>query len=169
MDITRRCDYACRILRAAYRNGDSFISITDVAEDEDIPYAFARSIQHDLATVGFIETARGSHGGLKLHIDPAEITVYDVLQTVQGNINVAPCTSDHTYCDKSDGCVYHRVWQASDKLLSGFYKSITLADLFSEGGDHPSVKGVLQAEDPLAFAEGTASKAAVEEKSGVDA
>lgn len=38
MDITRRCDYACRILRSAYECGDSYISIADVAEKEDVPY-----------------------------------------------------------------------------------------------------------------------------------
>ena len=46
MDVTRRCDYACRILRAAYKSGDSYVSVSDIAEQEDIPYAFARSIQH---------------------------------------------------------------------------------------------------------------------------
>ena len=44
MDVTRRCDYACRILRAAYKSGDSYVSVSDIAEQEDIPYAFARSI-----------------------------------------------------------------------------------------------------------------------------
>lgn len=43
MDITRRCDYACRILRAAYRNGDERMSVAELAEREGIPYAFARS------------------------------------------------------------------------------------------------------------------------------
>ena len=44
MDITRRCDYACRILRAAYRNGDERMSVAELAEREGIPYAFARSM-----------------------------------------------------------------------------------------------------------------------------
>ena len=54
MDVTRRCDYACRILRAAYKSGDSYVSVSDIAEQEDIPYAFARSIQHDLVKGGLI-------------------------------------------------------------------------------------------------------------------
>ena len=37
MDITRRCDYACRILRAAYRNGEGYVSVSDIAEEEGIP------------------------------------------------------------------------------------------------------------------------------------
>ena len=52
MDITRRCDYACRILRAAYQERRRYVSVSDIAEDEDIPYAFARSIQHDLVKGG---------------------------------------------------------------------------------------------------------------------
>ena len=42
MSITRRCDYACRIIRAAYRSGDTYISIAEVAEQESIPYSFAQ-------------------------------------------------------------------------------------------------------------------------------
>ena len=37
MSITRRCDYACRIIRAAYRSGDTYISIAEVAEQEGRP------------------------------------------------------------------------------------------------------------------------------------
>ena len=59
MDVTRRCDYACRILRAAYRNGEAYMSVSDIAEQEGIPYAFARSIQHDLVKSGLIRTVRG--------------------------------------------------------------------------------------------------------------
>ena len=67
MDITRRCDYACRILRAAYKSGDAYVSVSDIADEEDIPYAFARSIQHDLVKGGLIKTVRGAHGGLALN------------------------------------------------------------------------------------------------------
>ncbi|MFR3092450.1 MAG: hypothetical protein ACLTMP_12600 [Eggerthella lenta] len=37
MDVTRRCDYACRILRAAYKSGEAYVSVSDLAEQEDIP------------------------------------------------------------------------------------------------------------------------------------
>ena len=77
MDITRRCDYACRILRSAYECGDSYISIADVAEKEDVPYSFARSIQHDLVKAGFLKTIRGVRGGLTLDCDPHEVTLQE--------------------------------------------------------------------------------------------
>ena len=77
MDVTRRCDYACRILRAAYKSGDSYVSVSDIAEQEDIPYAFARSIQHDLVKGGLIKTVRGARGGLALNCDPAAVTLLE--------------------------------------------------------------------------------------------
>ena len=80
MSITRRCDYACRIIRAAYRSGDTYISIAEVAEQESIPYSFARSIQHELVKAGLLKTIRGVKGGLALACDPAKTTVLDVLR-----------------------------------------------------------------------------------------
>ena len=68
MDITRRCDYALRILEAAYESGDSYVSVADISEQEDIPYAFARSIQHDLVKGGLIKTVRGARGGLEVEL-----------------------------------------------------------------------------------------------------
>ena len=83
MDITRRCDYACRILRSAYECGDSYISIADVAEKEDVPYSFARSIQHDLVKAGFLKTIRGVRGGLTLDCDPHEVTLQEVIEALR--------------------------------------------------------------------------------------
>ena len=99
MSITRRCDYACRIIRAAYRSGDTYISIAEVAEQESIPYSFARSIQHELVKAGLLKTIRGVKGGLALACDPSKTTVLDVLEGVNGGISIADCTcADYPVC-----------------------------------------------------------------------
>lgn len=132
MELTRRCDYACRILRSAYRHRDTYVSIADVAEEEDIPYAFARTIQHDLATTGFLKTIRGARGGLALAIDPSEKTVLDVLHALQGDIAFSPCSADPDTCNKSEACSFNKVWFVADSLLNQLFSSITLQDVFSE-------------------------------------
>ena len=109
MDITRRCDYACRILRAAYQSGEAYVSVSDIAEDEDIPYAFARSIQHDLVKGGLIKTVRGARGGLVLNCDPAEVTLLEVLEAVQGPVSVSLCAIDPDYCAEAGRqCAYNK-------------------------------------------------------------
>lgn len=147
MDITRRCDYAFRILRAAYANGDSFVSVSDIAESEDIPYAFARSIQHDLVKGGLIKTVRGARGGLALNCDPSKVTLLEVLEAIQGPVSVSSCATDPDYCDKQEGCAYNKLWQGADRLLNGYFGSITLKDLIEMGADHPVVVSAMGAGD----------------------
>ena len=145
MDITRRCDYACRILRAAYKSGDAYVSVSDIAEDEDIPYAFARSIQHDLVKGGLIKTVRGARGGLVLNRDPASVTLLEVLEAIQGPVSVSLCVVDPEYCEKQEGCAYNKVWLGADALLNGYFASITLKDLFEQGGEHPVIAKAMAA------------------------
>ena len=130
MDITRRCDYACRMLRALSLNEGKRISVSEIAENEGIPYSFARSIQHDLVKAGFLNTVRGARGGVSLARDVNDITMLDILHAVEGTSGISPCSSDPSYCAKSDGCAFHRVWRGADRMLEDYLGSITLASLF---------------------------------------
>lgn len=130
MELTRRCDYAFRILRSAYRHQDAYVSIADVAKEEDIPYAFARTIQHDLATAGYLRTVRGAKGGLVLSCDPEKVTLLDVLRSLQGPIEVAACATDPSTCSKSASCTINRIWIAADEALNSLMGSLTLKTVF---------------------------------------
>lgn len=130
MELTRRCDYAFRILRSAYRHKDAYVSIAEVAEEEDIPYAFARTIQHDLATAGYLRTVRGAKGGLVLECNPAEVTLLDVLRSLQGPIELSPCAADPASCSKSSSCTINRIWIAAEEALNKLMDSLTLQDVF---------------------------------------
>lgn len=147
MNITRRCDYACRIIRAAYKNGESYVSIAEVAEQEQIPYSFARSIQHELVKAGLLRTIRGVHGGLVLNCDPAHVTVYDVLVSVSGEtLSVAECTDCAYVCCHKGSCAFNAVWRAADVLIKNLYSSISLKDLFEQGEQHPAIQAALALE-----------------------
>ena len=133
MDLNRRTDYACRMIRAAYKNDGKVISVTKVAEQEGIPYAFARSIQNDLVHAGLLRAERGARGGLALACDPSTTTLLQVLDCVQGPIAMTACTNDERVCDRRDGCEFHAVWKHAESMLKAYYASITLDDLFRHG------------------------------------
>lgn len=140
MELTRRCDYALRILRAAFNEGDGFISVTDVSESEDIPYAFARSIQHDLVKNGLLKTVRGAHGGLSLNCDPSDVTLREVLEAVEGPVSVSLCAMDPHECIHQGTCAYNKLWMGANSLLNRYYESISLRDLLEEGGNVPAIR-----------------------------
>lgn len=136
MELTRRCDYAFRILRSAYRHQDNYVSIAEVAEEELIPYAFARTIQHELATAGYLRTVRGAKGGLVLDCKPEDVTLLDVMHALQGPLDLAACVADPDSCPMVAQCTINRVWIAADKVLESLLAALTLQDVFegtSEG------------------------------------
>ena len=130
MVINRRSDYACRMIREAYQCGESYVSVSEVAEREDIPYAFARSIQHDLVHAGILKTIRGAHGGLALACDPKTTTVLDVLEALQGPLCSSNCCMNPEECQRSQECEFSKIWRKGDALLRQFYGGVTLFDLF---------------------------------------
>ena len=82
MDITRKTDYALRMLAMLVENEGALMSVRVAAEENEIPYSFARSIQHSLVHAGIIESLRGVHGGMRLKVDPAEVTIKQVVEAV---------------------------------------------------------------------------------------
>lgn len=129
MEIIRRSDYACRILRAAYRANGDYLSISTISEEEKIPYAFARNIQHVLLQIGYVKTRRGARGGLALNIDPAEVSMLDLMRALEVDINLAPCAGSPDVCENSDDCGFNRVWRAATDLLERYFASLSLKDV----------------------------------------
>ncbi len=139
MEITRRCDYACRIVRAAYKQGDSYSSIAQIAKEEDIPYSFARSIQHELVKAGILKTTRGVHGGLALNCDLSELTLKELIEAVQDPVSASPCSVDPEFCHHSDKCSFHAAWCGLDALINSYLSSLVLSDLFELKENHPVI------------------------------
>ena len=75
MDISRKTDYALRMLAALVEDPRGVVSVRTAARDNGVPYSFARSIQHDLAVAGIVENTRGANGGMRLSVDPKPTTL----------------------------------------------------------------------------------------------
>lgn len=57
-----------------------------IATEQEIPHKFLEGILGDLRRGGLVTSRRGGSGGYQLARDPAEITVADIIRTVDGPI-----------------------------------------------------------------------------------
>ena len=130
MDISRKTDYALRMIADLVRHPGSVVSVRSAAEETGVPYSFARSIQPELGRAGIIESLRGSHGGMKLAVDPHEATLLQVIEALQGPVNIAVCdTCERDYpCPNLETCRFNRIWCYARKLLEAYFGSVSLAD-----------------------------------------
>jgi len=138
MEISRKTDYAIRLVAALMLNKGKPLSVRKAAAMQEVPYSFARGIQHELVNSGVIATTRGSQGGMMLAIDPEEYTLTELIETLQGPIRLAICLSSEGWCSRDGACVFHKVWEGGSNLLRDYLSSITMRDIIE--GKFPYLK-----------------------------
>ena len=132
MDISRKTDYALRMLAALVRDPSGVVSVRAVADDNGIPYSFARSIQHDLARAGIVESLRGAHGGMKLAVDQHKTTLCELIEAIQGPIEIATCDfAGHNGgpCPFRSECNFNPIWCNAEWMLKQYFRSVSLYDV----------------------------------------
>ena len=135
MEVTRRTDYAIRMLLELARAEDSRpVSVRSLAESQQVPYAFARGIQRDLVASGLVESHRGTSGGITLARKSSEITLLEVVEAMQGPVSCSVCTGDPDWCGRMKECEMHRVWAGADAVLREYLGGRTLASLAGDSG-----------------------------------
>lgn len=67
--------------------GDS-VQIKDIAEAQDIPQHYLEQLLVTLRKAGFVKSYRGTNGGYALAKAPSDITVLDILTSLEGPIEV---------------------------------------------------------------------------------
>jgi Rrf2 family protein len=141
VEISRKTDYAMRMLAALARQEDGILSVRIAADENDVPYSFARSIQHDLVRAGLVESLRGARGGMRLAVDPSDITLLQVVEAVQGPVDIATCDTagpDGAPCPRMVDCHFNPIWRGARDLLVDYFSSVTL-DQVVKGSKAPCI------------------------------
>lgn len=129
MDISRKTDYALRMLAMLAEDPERLLSVRTAAEEVNVPYSFARSIQHGLVQAGIVESLRGVHGGMRLKVSPDDVTIRQVVEAVQGLMVMNDCTAPDGDCARMGTCCYHLLWAGAQALMRDYLDSVSLGDI----------------------------------------
>jgi Rrf2 family protein len=91
MRISRKSEYAIRSLIAMARQPRSW-NIQELSTQEAIPVKFLEQILLTLRHAGFLSAKRGVGGGYTLRTPAVQITVGDVIRTMDGPIAPVACS-----------------------------------------------------------------------------
>lgn len=90
MQITRGGEYGISgVLYLAQQSSDAVRMVSEIAEAQDIPPRFLAKIFQMLAKAGVIKSRRGVKGGFSLRRPASEITVKDVIEAIEGPIDLS--------------------------------------------------------------------------------
>ena len=121
MKISRKASYAVRALAYLARNEEKSrerFLVAEVSAAVDIPRSFLAKIFQDLSKSRIVNSRRGAGGGFYLSRSASEITMRDVVESLEGEIAVRDCIADSQACDYEGNCSLKSVWmEAQEKFL----------------------------------------------------
>jgi Rrf2 family transcriptional regulator, nitric oxide-sensitive transcriptional repressor len=130
MRLTRFTDYALRTLIFLALRGAEGGRIREVAERYAISEHHLTKVVQELARAGFVQTARGRGGGLKLARAPEAIGVGAVVRALEDDLALVECfTPESSRCRIAADC---RLRGLLGEALAAFLAVLdraTLADL----------------------------------------
>jgi Rrf2 family protein len=132
MQITRQADYATRaILYLARNRNGKRVATSQVAKEQKIPSSFLAKIISQLSIAGLLHTSRGAHGGITLARDPEQITFLQVIEAIDGPIQLNVCVECEGLCSFEDNCPIQTVWRDTQKELISKLRNTNFAQLIS--------------------------------------
>jgi Rrf2 family protein len=133
MQITRQADYAVRAVLHLARSGDTRTATSVIAEQQKIPPSFLAKIISQLSIAGLLHTSRGARGGVTLARQAGEITLLEVIEAIDGPIQLNECVGDTSTCSFDADCPLRPVWCEAQEELVGRLKGTNFADMIAKG------------------------------------
>lgn len=152
MIFTTKAEYGVRLLVELGRVQRSDepgrpVSLKAIAEAEGLPLAYLERIVALLKKDGIVESTRGAHGGYRLTVDAADLSMDRVIVALEGPVAPMACFVEdrpdqaRVLCsheaDKGHGCATKLLWTRVQGGVVRALQQTTLADLVEFSGREP--------------------------------
>ena len=138
MMFSTRAEYGVRVMvDLARRGGADPVPLAEIADCEGLPLAYLEHLVARLRRAGLIESRRGARGGYLLAREPAQITMAEVVEALEGSIAPIECISsdaDGTIrcsreSDPAHVCTTKLLWTRVRGAIVHTLNETTLAEL----------------------------------------
>jgi Rrf2 family protein len=131
MRLTSLADYAVVMMAAAARHpAGARLSATLLAAETGIPLPTAQKLTGRLAAAGLLRTARGTGGGFRLSRQAGEISLADIVEAMEGPIQMTSCVDTERHdCALEGACQVRPHMGAVNVALRGALQGVSLSSL----------------------------------------
>ena len=117
------------MLELASHYGEGPIELKEVAKKENISLKYLEQVIIPLRSAGVVKSVRGSKGGYSLAKPPSRINLNDLVEILEGPVNLIDCLRDPTVCQKVPLCVTRDIWKEVSEAIYRIFHSITLEEM----------------------------------------
>ena len=140
MRVSTKGRYGLRTLvDIALHQNKGAVTLNDIARRQEISVKYLWQVINPLKTSGLLSVMRGAKGGYMLAKRPEEISMLEVVSTLEGPMSLVECLTKEDVCDRIDSCVARSVWMEVNKTVEKALKDITLAEVLRRYTDSAEV------------------------------
>ncbi|HLP90160.1 MAG TPA: Rrf2 family transcriptional regulator [Nostocaceae cyanobacterium] len=129
MELSCKSEYAILALlemASQYESGEP-MQIRQIAAQQNIPDRYLEQLLATLRRGGIVKSQRGSKGGYLLAREPWKITIFDILQCLEG-LEVQP-REENINPQSADSAVVKELWQEACQAANAVLQKYSLQEL----------------------------------------
>jgi Rrf2 family protein len=120
------------MVNLAKNYGDGPISTRAAAAEENVPYQLACKLMQKLQKSELIRSCMGPKGGFRLDREPSQISLREVVETIQGPISINRCLLAAGACERQRGCTARTKLAELQQYVRDYLSGITLDELLHD-------------------------------------
>ena len=138
MRLTLEQDYAIRIVYTLC-SADDILSVSELSQKTGVTPLFTQKIMRKLSQSNIVKSTKGIQGGYELQKQPEEISLYDIFESINGELNINMCLTSKYECTRPEviqnggECVIKKAISMLNNDIKESLKQITFKKLLTGG------------------------------------
>lgn len=129
LKLSKLSDYATVLITGMAADPARIFAAGELAVRAHVALPTTAKVLKLLTRAGLVESARGAHGGYRLHLAPERISIADVIAAVDGPIAVTECSHHGGGCSIEGSCATRSNWRLINNAIRRALEAVTLAQM----------------------------------------
>jgi len=105
------------------------VNIKEMAGRQEVSATYLEQLMLRLASHGLVRTVRGRSGGFVLSRHPSNIVLDEVVEALEGPVDLVECVANPGLCHRASSCVTREIWKGVAQDVSDRLGRISLEDM----------------------------------------
>ena len=140
MQLTTKGRYAVTaMLDLASNDSSRPVTLDMISQRQNISLSYLEQLFAKLRQASLVKSIRGPGGGYLLNVDPVDVTLTEIIEAVDENIDLRRCHGSKN-CLRGKQCLSHHLWCEVSDQIRGFLSSRNLQQVMDDYYTNQDIK-----------------------------
>jgi len=140
MQLTTKGRYAVTaMLDLASNDSSRPVTLDMISQRQNISLSYLEQLFAKLRKASLVKSIRGPGGGYLLNVNPIDVTLTEIIEAVDENIDLRRCHGSKN-CLRGKQCLSHHLWCEVSEQIRGFLSSRNLQQVMDDYYTNQDIK-----------------------------